>query len=86
MAELEAEVVSGDAKALEHEMGDVMLTCVNLARKLVLDAETALLHANSRFESRFGHIETALESQGRTTEDADLDELDALWTQAKAKE
>jgi len=86
MAELEAEVLSGDAKALEHEMGDVLLTCVNLARKLGLDAESALRHANTRFESRFGHIEAILKDQGRTTEDADLSELDALWNQAKAKE
>lgn len=86
MAELEAEVLSGDAKALEHEMGDVLLTCVNLARKLGLDAESALRHANTRFETRFGHIEAALKAQGRSPEDADLDELEALWIQAKAKE
>ena len=67
-------------------MGDPLLTCVNLARKLGLDAESALRHANTRFETRFGHIESALESQGRTTQDADLDELEDLWTQAKAKE
>ena len=86
MAELEAEVKSGDAKALDHEMGDVLLTCVNLARKLGLEAETALRHANTRFESRFAHMEAALGAQDRTPQDADLDELDALWNNAKAKE
>ncbi|MFC1673281.1 nucleoside triphosphate pyrophosphohydrolase [Pseudomonadota bacterium] len=83
MAELEAEVVSGDAQALEHEMGDVLLTCVNLSRKLGIDAEAALRHANTRFEDRFAHIEQTLWDQGRTTDDADLIELDQLWNLAK---
>lgn len=83
MAELEAEVATGDRAALEHEMGDVLLTCVNLARKLDIDAEAALRHANTRFETRFAHIERALWGQGRSVEDADLDELENLWQQAK---
>ena len=85
MAELEAEVESGDAKALEHEMGDVLLTCVNLARKLGLDAEAALRHANTRFETRFSHIERTLWEQDRDVQGTDLDELEALWQQAKSR-
>ncbi|MBL4692419.1 MAG: nucleoside triphosphate pyrophosphohydrolase [Magnetovibrio sp.] len=86
MAELEAEIKSGDEKAMEHEMGDVLLTCVNLSRKLGIDPETALRHANSRFESRFSHIETSLWEQSRTVKGTPLDELEMLWTDAKAKE
>jgi len=86
MAELKDEIASGDAKALEHEMGDVLLTCVNLARKLGIDAEAALRHANSRFESRFTYIERTLWADGREATDADLEELEGLWQQAKRQD
>jgi MazG family protein len=86
MAELEAEVQSGDARALEHEMGDVLLTCVNLARKLGLDAEAALRHANTRFETRFAHIEKSLWDQGREVQGTPLEELEILWQAAKKPE
>jgi len=83
VAELEAEVEARDAKAMEHEVGDLLFTCVNLARKLDIDPEAALRHANGRFETRFGHIERALWDQQRSVEDTDLEELDRLWNQAK---
>ncbi|HEY9163043.1 MAG TPA: nucleoside triphosphate pyrophosphohydrolase [Magnetovibrio sp.] len=86
MAELEVEVESGDTAAMEHEMGDVLLTCVNLARKLGLDAEAALRHANTRFETRFGHIERTLWDQNREVKNTDLDELETLWQQSKIVE
>jgi len=86
MAELEVEVATNDTKAMEHEMGDVLFTCVNLSRKLGIDPEAALRHANSRFESRFGYIETALWNQGRKVAETDLEELEMLWTEAKTKE
>ncbi|MCW8915567.1 MAG: nucleoside triphosphate pyrophosphohydrolase [Magnetovibrio sp.] len=81
--ELEAEIESGDQAALEHEVGDLLFTCVNLARKLGVDPESALRHANGRFESRFGHIEQSLWSEGRSVEGTDLAELDRLWDEAK---
>ncbi|MCR4377326.1 MAG: nucleoside triphosphate pyrophosphohydrolase [Rhodospirillales bacterium] len=86
MAELQAEVESGDKQALEHEMGDVLLTCVNLARKLGVDAEAALRHANTRFETRFARIENALWDQGREVHGTPLDELESLWQDAKKPE
>ena len=86
MAELEAELEADDQMALEHEMGDVLLTCVNLARKLGVDAEAALRHANTRFETRFAHIERALWDQGREVRGTDLGELEGLWQQAKKPE
>lgn len=86
MAELEGEMDARtiDRAALEHEMGDVLFTCVNLARKLGIDPEAALRHANTRFETRFGHIERALWAEGRAVAHADLDELERLWRAAKA--
>lgn len=86
MAELEAEVEANDRAALEHEMGDVLLTCVNLARKLDIDAEAALRHANTRFETRFSHIERTLWDQDRDVKGTALDELEALWQDAKKQE
>jgi len=82
-AELEAEIESGDTEAMEHEVGDLLFTCVNLARKLNIDPETALRRANGRFETRFGHIERTLWGAGRSVEETVLDELDRLWNQAK---
>jgi len=82
-AELEAEIESGDEKAMEHEVGDLLFTCVNLARKLDIDPEAALRQANGRFEARFGHIEHTLWADDRTVEGTSLEELDRLWDQAK---
>lgn len=86
LAELEAEVATNDAVALEHEVGDLLFTCVNLARKLGIDPETALRHANGRFENRFKHIEHSLWAEGKTVEDTTLDELDRRWGLAKLDE
>jgi len=85
-AELEVEIENGDKKAMEHEVGDLLFTCVNLARKLDIDPETALRRANGRFETRFGHIERTLWAQDRSIEDTVLEELDRLWDQAKLKQ
>lgn len=83
VAELEAEVQCDDTKGMEHEVGDLLFTCVNLARKLDIDPEAALRLANGRFESRFGHIEHTLWNDNRTVDDTPLEELDRLWTEAK---
>ncbi|MGE5546511.1 MAG: nucleoside triphosphate pyrophosphohydrolase [Solirubrobacterales bacterium] len=71
---------------LEDEMGDVLFACVNLARKLNIDPERALKRANAKFERRFRHIEVGLAAEGRSCEAASLDEMEALWVQAKHAE
>lgn len=83
LAELDDAVASGDDRAVEHELGDVLFAVVNLARKHRIDADTALRAANNRFEDRFRWIEDHLAADGRTPRDCDLAELDALWTRAK---
>ena len=85
-AELEAEIASGDAQAMREELGDLLFVCANLARKLDIDPEDALRAANAKFSRRFGAIEDALSRQGRTPEQADLAEMEALWVQAKQAE
>ncbi|WP_293329188.1 nucleoside triphosphate pyrophosphohydrolase [Parvibaculum sp.] len=87
MLELSAEVAKGgDADRLEDEMGDLLFVYANLARHLKVDPEKALRRANAKFRRRFGRIEEKLAAQGRTPEDSNLEEMDALWDEAKAEE
>lgn len=79
-------MADGDADALEDEIGDLLFAAVNLARHLKHDPEHALRRANRKFERRFRFIEQALRDSGRPIEDCDLDELDALWGEAKRQE
>jgi len=82
--EVRAEVNAGAGPArVLDEVGDLMFTCVQLARKLDVDAESALRHTNAKFERRFRHLEARLAEAGRTTTDASLEEMEQLWRQAK---
>lgn len=85
-AELDEAALSASATALEHEIGDVLFTVVNLARHLGVDSEAALRSANRRFEQRFGYIERSLVSTGRHPKDASQSEMELLWQQAKQLE
>ncbi len=68
---------------IEEEIGDLLFVVVNLARKLDVDAETALKKTNRKFRERFKFIETELKSNGKTLESSNLEEMDALWNKAK---
>jgi ATP diphosphatase len=87
IAELRTEL-QGQANQdrLSEEVGDLLFAVVNLARRLEVDGETALRQANAKFERRFRAIEEALRARGRRLENASLDEMEALWQQAKAAE
>src|SRR5260370_28994437 len=84
--EIEAALDRGDAGELAAETGDLLFALVNLARHVGADPETALRGTNAKFERRFGYIERALQSQGRSLEAASLAEMDALWNEAKTTE
>ncbi len=84
--ELAAASAAGDRDAVEDELGDLLFALVNLARHLGLDPEAALRRTNAKFERRFRAIEAALAAQGKRPEQVGLDEMDALWTQAKQAE
>jgi ATP diphosphatase len=84
--EIEAALDRGDADELAEETGDLLFALVNLARHVGADPDQALRGTNAKFERRFGHIERALESQGRSLESASLAEMDALWNQAKGED
>ncbi|MCR4511181.1 nucleoside triphosphate pyrophosphohydrolase [Pseudomonas sp. 32.2.56] len=75
-----------DPEAIGEEIGDLLFVVSNLARHLKVDPETALRAANAKFERRFRFIEQALREAGRSMEDCVLDELDALWGEAKKLE
>ena len=75
-----------DPQAIAEEVGDLLFVVTNLARHLKVDPESALRAANGKFEQRFRFIEQALRDAGRAMEDCDLEELDALWGEAKKLE
>ena len=86
LAELDAARVGGAHEEIESEIGDLLFTIVNLARFLKVDPEQALRGCNGRFRRRFGSVEAGLAEQGKTTSDASLDEMEALWQAAKRTE
>ncbi len=69
----------------EEELGDIIFTCVNLARHTGVDAESALRRAASRFENRFNGMEQWAEENQRSLADMDEAELDSLWNRAKGQ-
>lgn len=83
LAEIDAAVASGDAGAIEAELGDVLFAVVNLCRHRSVDPEQALRGANERFANRFAAVEYAVAASGRSWSEHTLDELDAYWHAAK---
>ncbi|MFK8251238.1 nucleoside triphosphate pyrophosphohydrolase [Ancylobacter terrae] len=86
IAEVEAEIASGDRHAAQAEIGDLLFAVANLARHLDVDPEAALRGTNAKFERRFAAIEDALAAEGRVAGQASLDEMEALWQAAKSAE
>ena len=83
--ELRQALSDGDQGRVAQELGDILFTLANLARHLKINAEEALQQANRRFLSRFQYIEEHLAAQGRSLEEATLEEMDRLWAEAKAE-
>jgi MazG family protein len=78
------QAISDDEQAkIEEEIGDLLFVVVNLARKLEVEPETALKRTNRKFRQRFKYIETQLKERGRTLEESNVEEMDALWNAAK---
>jgi MazG family protein len=71
---------------IEEEIGDLFFVLVNVARYLSVDSESALRKTNRKFRRRFGWMEDRLRESGRTPDQASMDELEALWQQAKAQQ
>jgi len=75
-----------DPARLEDELGDLLFTCVNLARKLGADPETALRRTMSKFERRFRVVEATAARNGQSLKDMDIDQLEEMWVAAKASD
>ncbi len=84
--ELAEAVASGDVDHVAEEFGDLLFAMANLARHLKLDPEDALRSANAKFVRRFKAIEAGLAARGRTLDEASLEEMEALWQDAKRAE
>ncbi|WOJ89409.1 nucleoside triphosphate pyrophosphohydrolase [Methylocapsa polymorpha] len=84
--EIEAAIEAGVPDAVGEEIGDLLFTVANLARHAHADPESAIRRANAKFERRFRFIEERLAAKGVALGAASLDEMDALWTEAKIQE
>lgn len=80
---VELQAAWGDSTHREEEIGDLLFTCVNLARHAGCDPEAALRHANQKFEQRFRALEAACHTQHRAVDQLSMEELDALWCSVK---
>lgn len=83
--EFDAVVAADDEAGMEEEFGDILFSLVNLGRFHGIDPEKALRGCVLKFRMRFDHIERRLGEAGRTLKDASLDEMEALWVEAKTK-
>ena len=81
--ELNEAIEQNSNEKISEEIGDILFVILNLARKLEVDAETALKKTNRKFRRRFAFIESELKKDGKTLEESNLEEMDALWNAAK---
>lgn len=86
LSELKAELQAGNADAAEAELGDLLFSVINVARKYDIHPDNALERTNRKFISRFNHVEEGAISQGRQLKELSLEEMDALWNEAKKEE
>ena len=83
IGELRVAAQSGDPAVVRMELGDVLFSVVNVARKLGLDAETALRDAADKFVARFARVQQLAAQRGMDLASCDLAQLDSLWDEAK---
>lgn len=72
--------------AVQMEFGDLLFALVNVARRMGIDAEAALIASNAKFRRRFAAIEGEARAQGKAVQDLSLDEMEAAWQCAKEEE
>jgi ATP diphosphatase len=83
IAELREAMQSNDRPSIKDEFGDVLFALVNLGRHLNIESEAALNGTNEKFRTRFHYVEAALLASGNSLENASLEEMEALWQDAK---
>ena len=85
-AKVKEEIAEFEADPSEAELGDVLFSLINAARLYKLKPDNALERTNLKFIRRFNYIEAKAKEQGRDLKDMSLDEMEALWQEAKALE
>jgi nucleoside triphosphate diphosphatase len=85
IAELREALARGKSEEVREEMGDLLFTFANLARKLEVDPESALATTNRKFRTRFAAVEQGLAAKGKSAAEATLEEMDELWEAAKGE-
>jgi tetrapyrrole methylase family protein/MazG family protein len=86
IGELHEAIDSGDQSKVHDEVGDLLFTLANIARKLDVNAEEALQSTNRKFTRRFESMERSVRDEGRNLDQLTLEQMDALWDTAKASE
>lgn len=86
LQEWRSAAASGDAAAEEHEIGDLLFSVVNLARRRSVDPEAALRRTNARFRGRFAGVARRAAASGREISAISAEELDGYWEEAKIEE
>jgi len=86
IAEVHEAIASGDEKKIHDEIGDLLFTVANIARKLNVNAEEALQSTNRKFTRRFETMERSVREKGQNLDQLTLEEMDALWDAAKSLE
>ena len=84
IAELEVEITSANAQGIDEEFGDVLFSCVNLARHLMVDPEKALAKSNNKFKRRFDAMEdlASVDDFSQLT----AEQMEILWSKVKLAE
>lgn len=83
LCELQSAIDAHQLDEVEEELGDLLFSVVNLARFRKIDPEVLMAKANSKFERRFGEMESILMQSGKSLEEADLGEMEEAWIVAK---
>lgn len=86
LSELRGAITSGSVEDAEAEFGDFLFSIINVARKYKVNPDNALERTNTKFIRRFGYIEARAKEEGRTLKELSLEEMDALWDEAKKLE
>lgn len=86
LSELEHEIAHGQRDQMEDELGDVLFAVANLARKLGIDADSALRRTNLKFENRFRAMEALADERGQQFGALELEGQEALWKEVKQRE
>ncbi len=86
LGEFESARRGGSRDQIEDELGDLLFVLVNLARFVKVDPEQALRRTNAKFRRRVGHVEAELAARGRAPADSNIEEMEALWQEAKSRE